>query len=258
MKPHSGDFILPVVELKSLMGEGEKAWRALKDQYCGIVIRTPSEEPSRERILSFANQVGKPRTSVLGVHRRNRGATVHDVAPRQEVRDFRGVVVLSTTYREIPLHSDGYNAEPPPEQMILQMVNPGKGGSTTAALAGDIMRNLSLSAISCLSERVFPTTDGTTAIVTRHRDGTFAMRFNEYEINNHLAKHHNCQYVKSKHVAAFSELVEMIDYFESSVSATRIQLRRSDVLLLKNGRVLHGRLGLERSDHARLLHRVWC
>jgi alpha-ketoglutarate-dependent taurine dioxygenase len=248
------ECILPLATVAALLPEGLELWRSLPDDAGGIILRTPGE-PTNDRVLSFAENIGPVGTSAVGVGRA--GRTVHEVTPTHEVlKDERGVAVRSTTTWPIPMHTDGYNAEVPPRVAILQVVRAGRGGATTLCGVDESIAELEASSVRRLSEPIFPYTGGFTPILTRPQ-GHWMIRFNSYEIEEHLRRQHNSSLVTPEHMSAFSELVDVLAAREL-LPGHLIHLQAGDVLLLNNARTLHGRLPLEEGDTDRLLHRVWC
>jgi len=221
----------------------------------GMVVRGVPGDPTRERVLSFSNRLGTPRRSVVGLDDSS-SDFVYDITPKGDgLKDVRGQVIRSTTFQATPLHTDGYNAVPPPRLMILQVVIAGRGGLTTMARASDAAALISPKSLALLRDEVFPVAVGQTRLLWQAESG-WNTRVNIYEINALLAKKHDVA-VSNAHIGALSEYSEVLDYMESR-SENRTQLQVGDIVVLDNQAVLHGRLPLEPGDSERLLHRVWC
>jgi alpha-ketoglutarate-dependent taurine dioxygenase len=249
------EFVLPIVSVRSLFDDGIELWKSVGKAAGGIVLRGASGSPTHERILAFGRlvgEVGKPAVDVA----KTSHEFVHDVTPLSEgLRDKRGVLVKSTTFEDIALHTAGYNAEHPPRQVLLQVAVPGTGGVTLVALVNEIAASLRPSSVKLLGEPVYPITIGMTRLLWwEHK---WYMRFNYYEIETHIRHGQNRDLIQPGHVEALSELLEVLDY-QVSLSRNRVQLQRGDVLILDNCATLYGRLALAPHDRKRLYHRVWC
>jgi hypothetical protein len=182
---------------------------------------------------------------------------VYDITPRGDgLKDVRGQTILSTTFRDFALHTDGYNADPPPRLMILQVAIAGIGGLTTLARVSDTVALLNANAIESLMEPVFPAAPGPTAILSSH-GGEWRARYNGHEINRFLAAEGSSGVIKGRHLSALTELSDALGVLESRAEG-RLHLQQGDVVVLDNQLILHGRLALAAEDRDRLLHRVWC
>jgi alpha-ketoglutarate-dependent taurine dioxygenase len=249
------EFVLQIVSVRDLLDDGIELWNSAGKAAGGIVLRGATGSPTHERVLAFGRLIGEVRKPAVGVDKTSH-EFVHDVTPRSEgLRDKRGVLLKSSTFEDIPLRTDGYNAEHPPRQVVLQVAVPGTGGVTLVAPADEIATTLRPSSADLLGQPVYPVTIGTTRLLWREHK--WFMRFNYYEIGIHMRRRQNLELMNPGHVEALSELLQVLDYQES-LSRNRVQLQRGDVLILDNRRTLHGRLALAPHDGERLLHRVWC
>jgi hypothetical protein len=249
------EFVLPIVSVRDLLDDGIELWNSAGQMAGGVVLRGATGSPTRERVLAFGRLIGDVRKPAVGVSKTSH-EFVHDVTPLSEgLRDKRGVLLKSTTYEGIPLRTDGYNAEQPPRQVVLQVAVPGTGGLTLIAPVDEVAAALRPSSADLLGQPVYPAAMGVTRLLWW--EDKWLMRFNYYEIEINMHRRHNRELVNPSHIEALSELLEVLDY-EESRSRNRVQLRRGDVLVLDNHRTLHGRLALAPHDGERLLHRVWC
>jgi alpha-ketoglutarate-dependent taurine dioxygenase len=249
------EFILPIVSVRDLLDDGIELWNSAGKAAGGIVLRGASGSPTHERVLALGRLIGEVRRPAVGVDKTSH-EFVHDVTPLSEgLRDKRGVLLKSSTFDDFSLHTDGYNAENPPQRVLLQVAVPGTGGATLAAPAHEIATSLRPSSVDLLGEPVYPVTIGTTRLLWQEHK--WFMRFNYYEIGIHMRRGKNVDRMSNGHVEALSELLEVLDY-ETSLGSNQVKLRRGDVLILDNHRTPHGRLALAPHDRERLLHRVWC
>jgi len=249
------EFVLPIVSVRDLLDDGIEFWNSAGQEAGGIILRAATGSPTHERILAFGRLIGEVRKPAVGVDKTSH-EFVHDVTPLSEgLRDKRGVLLKSSTFESIELHTDGYNAEYPPRQVALQVAVAGTGSVTSVALADEIASVLRPSSRDLLGERVYPAIGGTTRLLWR--EDKWFMRFSHYEIEIHLRHGVNCNLLSAEHITALSEIVEVLDYQES-LSRNRVQLQHGDVLVLDNRRALNGRLALAPHDAERLIHRVWC
>lgn len=249
-------FAFPILNVKDLTEDGLTAWDELGMPKGGVILRGAGGIPGHDRILTFARKLGRVGPSVLGVSDRT-SSTVHDVRPLASgVVDEHGVLVRSTTFQDIPLHTDGYNAPTPPRIVVLQAAVPGTGGATLVARVADIVGALRDTSVALLATPVFPVAKGLTPILWVE-DDRWRMRFNFYEIRAHQIAQRNNHSVTLAHVEALSELNEVLDY-ESSLRKNRIHLKSGDVLVIDNAATLNGRLELHHEDTETLQHRVWC
>jgi alpha-ketoglutarate-dependent taurine dioxygenase len=249
------EFALPIASVRDLLSDGIELWNSAGNAAGGIVLRGAFGSPTHERVVALGRLIGDLRAPAVGLDKTSH-EFVHDVTPHSEgLRDWRGVLLRSSTFDDIPLHTDGYNAEQPPLRVLLQVAVPGAGGMTTIAPADKIAAALRPSSADLLGQSVYPVTAGMTRLLWREQ--SWLMRFNYYELEIHMHHRRNRELMNSGHIEALSELLEVLDY-EESLSSNRIRLMRGDVLVLDNRRTLHGRLSLAPHDGERLLHRVWC
>ncbi len=251
-------FTLPIIEMSDWqMLPAEPQLRAWAEERGGVVLRGLPDDPSSRRAMAIANLIGNPGNSAVGISR-ERANEVYEVTPSNgEVKDSRGVTLLSSTFDEIPLHTDGYNAADPPKFLVLQVARPGAAGSTTVAALEDVVDRLSSNTAQLLSMDVYPTTTGTTPILRQDGD-RIAVRFNGYKIAEHIRRDHNVLLLEPAHRLAVAELTSLLHGLEANEPRIRTNLWRGDVMVLANYRALHGRSSLDPGDRNRVLHRVWC
>jgi TfdA family taurine catabolism dioxygenase TauD len=249
------EFVLPIASVHDLLDDGIELWNSAGKTAGGIVLRGASGSPTHERVLAFGRLIGKVGKPAVGVSKTSH-ELVHDETPLPEgLHDRRGILLKSSTYEGIPLRTDGYNAEQPPRQVVLQVAVAGTGGLTLITPADQVATALRPSSVRLLGQLVYPAEMGFTRLLWREHE--WLMRFNNYEIEIHMRRRHNGELLSPYHVEALSELQEVLDY-EESLAKNRIQLQRGDILVLDNRRTLHGRLALAPHDGERLLHRIWC
>ena len=237
--------------------------RRLWEEAAGLlVLREPSSSPSKVRALSVARAMGTPRRSMAGAPVSIDSVDqVYEIRPRRGgtgLTDGRGVTVTSTTFADFHLHSDGYNADPSPDLILMQCVTAGKGGTNSFRSISDLVATVTPATVDAMQDPVFPTQHGTAALLVRtptpSGEPSWSGLVNLYEIEAHVERDHNCSALEDRHRTAIGELSLRV---VAARSDTRVHLQPGDIALVDNRRYLHARSSLEPGDDQRLVHRVW-
>lgn len=202
-------------------------------------------------LLELATNLGEVIQPGVGMQKGAHDGRIYSVEARDGAgyHDRHGNLILSTTTAEFPLHTDGYNRSDPPRYVLLMRAD--QSDDQTESLTCDasaVIGDLSEEAVEILKRPLFPSAEGSVALVDRS-NGIERLRFNRHEIDNW-----------SKHgFGALEEpAVHAIDALEDGLSRRKesFRIRYGQCLILDNWRFCHGRSALA-TGSKRVLRRVW-
>jgi alpha-ketoglutarate-dependent taurine dioxygenase len=185
-----------------------------------------------QNLLSFAERFGEVVPPVVDMPTSELDPRIYAVEVRNEgagVRDRQGNVPVSTTNREFPLHTDGFNRSVPPRYVFLLRADDGDDDETPTYVsdAASALESLPAGAREALRD----------AIVARAGDQT-VIRFNREKMG--------------------SEGGPALDRLGAALGERReaVVIRPGDCLAIANWRMCHGRSEMAPASR-RVLHRVW-
>jgi alpha-ketoglutarate-dependent taurine dioxygenase len=210
--------------------------------------------PDAARLQAIAHQLGEVIRPWVGMPGDTRTGLTYEVRVRnagEGERNMQGNVVLSTTAREFPLHTDGYNQEPPPHYVLLLRTDDSSERPTSQiARFETAVRKLSPSDQALLGEPLFPSALGYLPL-RRVVDGRPVAKFNLQDMEQADARLAEGPGPAKEWRAVASALGEAL-----ASSADTTTIGPGDALVLDNWQVCHGRSRLA-NDSQRVLLRMW-
>jgi alpha-ketoglutarate-dependent taurine dioxygenase len=206
-------------------------------------------------LLGLAAALGEIVTPGVGM-----GAGMHDgklysVKVRDGGRgrvDEHGHVILSTTHREFPLHTDAYNRAQPPRFVLL--LRSDDGPDDTPSHVSDAVTALADAPddlLQVLSEPLFPSALGPLRLLERTATGSSRLRFNEEETARWGEREDVNPPLEPRARQALAALGERL-----RAARDTFTIAPHDCLVLDNWRSCHGRSAMTPGS-TRVLQRAW-
>lgn len=208
-------------------------------------------------LLSLASQLGTVIAPGVGMRAGMHDGKLYSVKVREEGRgqlDEHGHVILSTTSRAFPLHTDAFNQPTPPRYVFLLRAD--DSDDATASLVSDAWRALHdapSELLQLLSEPIFPSALGPVRLLDEPAGAQpfGSLRFNQEEMSRWAERSDVNPSPDARAGQAAAELGERLQAVQETFT-----IRPRDCLLVDNRRVCHGR-GVMAPDSRRVLQRAW-
>jgi hypothetical protein len=213
-----------------------------------VVVRRLPYGPDVDMLPRLASSLGKLSRTDVTAPEANQGS-VHAVEAKLEpLKDSHGFLILSTTSRTFPCHTDDYFDEQPSDIVLLHCVRQAEvGGDSLIAYFADILSALDQEMIDVLRLPHFPTHFGPVAILGEDK-AVRSIRYNRLEIQRSSTRLNMS--LSQKHQTALDALDAAIE------RATQLlRLAPGDCLTINNKTVVHGRTAFA-SNGGRLFRRV--
>ncbi len=207
----------------------------------------------RDQLLKLASSMGELMQPGVGMPPELHDGFVYTVQVRNEgsgLNDVHGNPIISSTNRAFSLHTDGFNLQVPPRFVLLLRVD--NDGQSTPTVVSSIEKALArLPGLrNSIESLMMPSARG-------------PVRFSEFTAN-HLSPRYrvNMEEVERWRDVSDACLAEESDdvlaELGSALNAvsTAVVLEPTDILVLDNWRMCHGRPQLSK-DSRRRLERVW-
>ena len=220
----------------SLRELGSGLSELLADEHAVIVTEIPTD--SNASLMKLAGGLGEySEEGITSTTNLREDQYIHVVNERATPSlDPYGNTMISTTNEFFPLHTDEYFSGRPSTYVFLLCVQAGtSGGESTIAKVEDFARLLPQRTLSTLAEPVYPSQAGLVHLLVQIQD-QWSIRFNEIEMGRAVLGGFAPPVPKKARIAV-KELKSVADQ-----AATQHLLRPGDCLVLRNDRVLHGRL----------------
>ena len=215
------------------------------------------EEPLELTIVDVGRALGRPRASVLVKPGSGRPAEspVHRVTPEPDgrpVTDGYGTTILSTTFDEIPPHTDAVNSATPPDLVLLACATNDAGATTDFFSPAALADLLSESGVDPFAI-VLPGRAGPSPLFARGA-GSPMIRLNLHELRADTDR----RAATGSGAAELRELLRTLsDHVARLAPVHRFTLSSGDLLVWRNGAWLHGRSAVRPTSTKRLLFRLW-
>jgi hypothetical protein len=211
------------------------------------------EVPSLEALRILVSGLGRRGTPGVGMPTGLTEGDQYEVRVRNDdagVLDQHGHLILSTSSRPFPLHTDGYNLPTPPHYAVLWRHD--SSSDATPSIVADSFGALELAtagSLAKLREALFPSATGRRPALFEDPTWGVGFRWNPVE---------SAQWARREESIADDGLVEILEEVDSVLlaSATAFAIEPLDAVVLPNWRTCHGRGPLP-ADSKRALTRLW-
>lgn len=207
-------------------------------------------------LLSLAAQLGEVVSPGVAMRADMHDGKVYSVKVRDGGRgqlDEHGHVILSTTSRAFPLHTDAFNRPEPPRYVLLLRAD--DSDDETTSLVSDswqALKGASSETLHLLSEPIFPSALGPVRLLELTSENRYgSLRFNQEETERWSERSDVNPSPDPRAAQVVADLGERLRAAQETFT-----IRPHDCLLLDNRRVCHGR-GDMAPDSRRVLQRAW-
>jgi Taurine catabolism dioxygenase TauD, TfdA family len=207
-------------------------------------------------LLVIAAELGQTIAPGVGMSAGMHDGKLYSVKVRDEgrgLRDEHGHVILSTTYRAFPLHTDAFNRPQPPRYVLLLRTDEGPDDVTPSHVSD---ARLALAGVPgdlahMLLQPSFPSALGLVPLMQTAPRGASRLRFNREEILRWSERREVNPPMDDRAREAVDQLGDRLVAVQETFT-----IAPHDCLVLDNWRVCHGR-GAMTPTSTRVLQRAW-